>query len=93
VHGILPQKIDAILEVAERWGPIDRSRRKLAHRGSYVGLVGVALSTFLRVPAAHGLVPPEPPARTRSERRPWPDWLNRVPNRIWIYDAVRHEAP
>jgi putative transposase len=93
VHGILPGEVDAILAVAERWGPIDRSHRKLAHRGSYEGLVWVAPSTFRRVLAAHGLVLPEPPARTRPERKPWPDWLEWLPNRIWIYDAVRHEAP
>jgi putative transposase len=88
VHGILPGEIDVILEVAERWGPIDRSHRKLAHRGSYEGLVWVAPSTFRRVLAAHGLVLPELPARTRSEKKPWPDWLVWEPNRIWIYDAT-----
>jgi integrase len=88
VHGILPDEIDAILAVAERWGPIDRSHRKLAHRGSYEGLVWVAPSTFRRVLAAHGLVLPEPSARTRAEKRPWPEWLEWLPNRIWIYDAT-----
>ena len=88
VHGILPAEIDAILAVAEAWGPVDRSHRKLAHRGSYEGLVWVASSTFRRVLAAHGLVLPEPPARTPSVKKPWPDWLEWVPNRIWIYDAT-----
>ncbi|MGH8938339.1 MAG: integrase core domain-containing protein, partial [Actinomycetes bacterium] len=88
VHGILPAEIDAILAIAEQWGPIDRSHRKLAHRGSYQGLVWVAPSTFRRVLAAHGLVLPEPPARTPSVKKPWPDWLEWVPNRIWIYDAT-----
>jgi transposase InsO family protein len=88
VHGILPAEIDAILEIAERWGPVDRSHRKLAHRGSYEGVVWVAPSTFRRVLAAHGLVLPELPARTRSEKRPWPEWLVWEPNRIWIYDAT-----
>ena len=88
VHGILPGEIDDILAVAEVWGPIDRSHRKLAHRGSYEGLVWVAPSTFRRVLAAHGLVLPEPPARTPSVKKPWPEWLEWVPNRIWIYDAT-----
>ena len=88
VHGILLAEIDAVLDVAERWGPVDRSHRKLAHRGSYEGLVWVSPSTFRRVLAAHGLVLPEPPARSRSEKRPWPDWLEWAPNRIWIYDAT-----
>jgi hypothetical protein len=88
VHGILPAEIDAILDVVERWGQVDRCHRKLAHRGSYEGLVWVAPSTFRRVLAAHGLVLPEPLTRTWSERRPWPDWLKWVPNRIWIYDVT-----
>jgi putative transposase len=87
-HGILPGEIDAILAIAEAWGPVDRSHRKLAHRGSYEGLVWVAPSTFRRVLAAHGLVLPETPARRRSEKKPWPDWLVWEPNRIWIYDAT-----
>jgi transposase InsO family protein len=88
VHGVLAGEVDAILAVAEAWGPIDRSHRKLAHRGSYEGLVWVAPSTFRRVLAAHGLVLPELPARTRSVKKPWPDWLEWEPNRIWIYDAT-----
>jgi hypothetical protein len=88
VHGILPAEVDAILAVAEAWGPIDRSHRKLAHRGSYEGLVWVAPSTFRRVLAAHGLVLPEPPTRGRSEKRPWPEWLRWEPNRIWIWDVT-----
>jgi putative transposase len=35
VHGLLPEGIATILEVTERWGAIDSSHRKLAHRGSY----------------------------------------------------------
>jgi len=88
VHGILDDEIAAILAVAEQWGPVDRSHRKLAHRGSYEGLVWVAPSTFRRVLAAHGLVLPEPPARSRSEKTPWPDWLIWEPNRIWIWDVT-----
>jgi hypothetical protein len=45
VHGVLAGEVDASLAVAERWAPIDRSHRKLAHRGSYEGLVWVAPST------------------------------------------------
>lgn len=35
MHAILAGEVAAILDIAERWGPIDRSHRKLAHRGSY----------------------------------------------------------
>jgi hypothetical protein len=24
----------------------------------------------------------------RSERKPWPGWVEKKPNRIWIYDAT-----
>ena len=34
-HCLLDGEVEAILEIAERWGPVDRSHRKLAHRGSY----------------------------------------------------------
>ena len=74
--------------VAEQWGTIDRSHRKLAHRGSYEGLVWVAPSTFRRVLAAHGLVLPDPAPRAATHKTPWPDWLVWEPNRIWIWDVT-----
>lgn len=58
VHGILSAEVDAILAVAEQWGPIDRSHRKLAHRGSYEGLVWVAP---VNVPACFGCSRPRAP--------------------------------
>jgi putative transposase len=88
VHGLLPAEIDAVLAVAEEWGEVDRSHRKLAHRGSYQGLVWVAPSTLRRVLAAHGLVLPDPPVRTPSTKTPWPEWLVWAPNRIWIWDVT-----
>jgi transposase/transposase InsO family protein len=88
MHGLLAGEVESILAVAEAWGPIDRSHRKLAHRGSYEGLVWVAPSTFRRVLAAHGLVLPETPQRSGSQKRPWPDWLVWAPNRIWIWDVT-----
>lgn len=88
MHGLLAWEIDAVLDIAERWGPVDRSHRKLAHRGSYTGQVWVAPSTVRRVLAAHGLVLPELPARPRSQKRPWPEWLVWAPNRIWAWDVT-----
>jgi putative transposase len=49
VHALLPEEIIAILDVAERWGPVDRSHRKRAHRGSYQHLVWVSPATLRRV--------------------------------------------
>jgi putative transposase len=63
VHGILPAERDAIVALAETWGPVDRSHRKLAHRGSRLGVVDVSESTVFRVLAAEGLVLPGKPAR------------------------------
>ena len=39
VHALRPEEITAILRLADEWGEIDGSHRKLAHRGSYVGRV------------------------------------------------------
>lgn len=88
VHALLPEEITAILDLVQRWGPVDRSHRKLAHRGSYEHLVWVSPSSLRRVLISHGLTLPEPAPRSRSERRPWPNWLVWEPNRIWIWDAT-----
>jgi len=89
VHGLMPAEIDAILAITEEWGPVDRSHRKLAHRGSYQELVWVSPSTFRRVLAAHRLVlPPRP----REPKRLWPDWLQWEPNRIWAWDVTHFTA-
>jgi hypothetical protein len=41
VHAILPSERAAIGELFEAWGEIDRSHRKLAHRGSRIDRVHV----------------------------------------------------
>lgn len=88
MHALLPEEIAAVLDIAERWGTVDRSHRKLAHRGSYEQLVWVSPSTFRRVLIDQGLSLPEPQPRSRSAKKPWPDWLVWEPNRIWIWDAT-----
>jgi len=75
VHGLCPEEVTAILQLAAEWGEIDGSHRKLAHRGSYIGKVWVSASTVLRVLLEHGLVLPYRPPRVRSVKRPWPDWV------------------
>jgi putative transposase len=84
----MPWEIDEILAVTEQWGEVDRSHRKLAHRGSYTGRVWVSPSTVRRVLAAHGLVLPEPVSRDPVPRPGWPEWLEWAPNRIWCWDAT-----
>ncbi|WP_423918497.1 DDE-type integrase/transposase/recombinase [Candidatus Poriferisodalis sp.] len=89
VHALLADEVAEILVVAEEWGPIDRSHRKLAHRGSYVDRVWVAPSTLRRVLAAHGLVLPERAPAPKRPRTPWPHWLVWEPNRIRVWDVTR----
>ena len=74
------------MDLFETWGGIDRSHRKLAHRGSRLGLVHVSESTVRRVLRAEGLVLEGKPARDPAPKTPWPDWLEWKPNRIWAYD-------
>jgi transposase InsO family protein len=87
LHGLRPEEVTSILELFETWGEIDRSHRKLAHRGSYTGKVWVSPATVRRVLAAHGLVLKRP-RRVRSERRPFPEWADYRRNSIWIYDCT-----
>ncbi len=87
MHGLRPAEEAAILELFEAWGDVDRSHRKLAHRGSYTRKVWVSPSTVRRVLAAHGLVLKRP-RRVRSERKPFPEWADYRRNSIWIYDCT-----
>jgi putative transposase len=86
VHALRPEEITAILKLAEQWGEIDGSRRKLAHRGSYLGRVWVSEATVLRVLLAHGRMLPYRPPRPRSEAKPWPAWVEYRPCQVWGYD-------
>ena len=91
VHGLLAEEQDEIVALFHEWGEIDRSHRKLAHRGSYLGRVWVSPSSVRRVLAAHRLHLKPPPRPGKSQKRPFPDWEWK-PNRIWIFDTERHEA-
>ena len=86
LHGLLDHEREAILELFEAWGEVDRSHRKLAHRGSRLSLVHVSESTVRRVLADHGLALAGPAPREPAEKRPWPHWLEWKPLRIWAYD-------
>ena len=88
LHALRPSEIAEILAVVEQWGPVDRSHRKLAHRGSYEGRVWVSASTLRRVLAAQGLTLPESPTRDPAARVLWPDWLVWEPNKIWCWDVT-----
>jgi len=86
VHGLLAWEEQAILDLIETWGWVDRSHRKLAHRGSYTGTVFVSPSTVLRVALKHQLVLPGEPIRPRPPKPAFPE-ISWERNRIWIWDA------
>jgi putative transposase len=91
VHGLLAEEQEAIVALFDEWGEIDRSHRKLAHRGSYLQRVWVSPATVRRVLAAHGLVLRRPRRAGRSERRPFPEWAAYIKNSIWIYDTTHFQ--
>ena len=86
---IAPAEERASLSVFENFQDTDRSHRKLAHRGSYEGVVWVSESTVRRVLAAHQLRIRLPRRAGRSERTPFPDWASYERHSIWIYDTTR----
>lgn len=92
IHGLLAWEEAEILALFDEWADVDRSHRKLAHRGSYEGRVWVSPSTVDRVLARHGLVLQGDPRPSRSMKTPWPDWCEWRPNQLWCWDASQFEA-
>jgi len=86
VHRILSWEEQAILDLIEQWAWVDRSHRKLAHRGSYTGTVFVTPSTLLRIALKHRVELPGEPLRPRPAKPVLPE-LPWERNRIWIWDA------
>jgi putative transposase len=92
VHGITPDEEVEILAVTAEWKQVDRSHRKLAHRGSYLGRVWVSESTFLRVLRRNDVdLPSPPPPAPRAPLKPVPSWVAWEPNHIWIYDVTHFD--
>lgn len=92
VHGVLPEEAAEILALFEEWGDVDRSHRKLAHRGSYLSRVWVSPSTVRRVLHAADLHFRRLPRPGRSKKRPFPEWAEYTPNSIWIFDTTHFTA-
>lgn len=92
VHGLLAWEETEILALFDEWGPVDLSHRKLAHRGSYTNRVWVSPSTVDRVLARNGLGLPGVPRPARTVKKPWPDWVEWVPNQLWCWDASHFPA-
>ena len=91
VHGLLAWEEAEILALFEEWSDVDRSHRKLAHRGSYEARVWVSPSTVDRVLARHGLVLQGSERPARSTKQPWPDWCEWRPNQLWCWDGSQFE--
>ena len=89
VHGLLSWERDEIVALFDEWGDIDRSHRKLAHRGSYLGRVWVSPSSADRVLAGHGLALAGAPRPGRSVKKPWPSWSQWRPNQLWCWDGTQ----
>lgn len=92
MHGLLAEEAEAILALFDEWGEVDRSHRKLAHRGSYLGRFWVSASSVRRVlflADKHFRPLPRP---GRSVRKPFPDWVSYTPKSIWIFDTTHFSA-
>ncbi len=92
MHGLLEEEVAEIFALFDEWGETDRSHRKLAHRGSYLGRLWVSPSSVRRVlflADKHFRPLPKP---GRSVRKPFPDWVEYTPNSIWIYDTTHFTA-
>jgi hypothetical protein len=88
MHELLDAEATEILALFDGWGETDRSHRKLAHRGSYLNRVWVSPSSVHRVlflADKHFRPLPKP---GRSQRKPFPEWVDNEPNSIWIYDST-----
>jgi putative transposase len=88
MHGLLDWEAAEIIALFHQWGEIDRSHRKLAHRGSYLERVWVSPSSVRRVLAREGLRLRPLPRPGRQVRKPSPDWAEYRPGSIWIYDTT-----
>lgn len=88
MHAILDEETAEILALYDEWGEVDRSHRKLAHRGSYLGRVWVSPSTVRRVLHIADLHFRPRPRPGKSAKKPFPEWADYRANSIWIYDTT-----
>jgi putative transposase len=92
MHGLLDWEVAEIVGLFDAWGEIDRSHRKLAHRGSYLERVWVSPASVRRVLEREGLRLRPLPRPGRAVRKPFPDWVEYRPGSIWIYDTTHFTA-
>jgi len=90
LHGLLDAERAAILALYDEWGQVDRSYRKLAYRGSRLGVVHVSESTLRRVLATERTALTGMRQREPTPRRPrrLPPGVDSDPNQVWVYDCT-----
>jgi putative transposase len=88
MHGLLEEEVAEIVRLFDEWGEVDRSHRKLAHRGSYLERVWVSPASVRRVLEHEGLRLRPLPRPGRAVRKPFPDWVCYTPNSIWVFDTT-----
>ena len=92
MHGLLAEEVAEILALFDEWGEIDRSHRKLAHRGSYLERVWVSPAIVRRVLSAR-----QPVAAAAAAARPVGaqavPGLGRVPPRTRSGSTTRPTSP
>lgn len=86
LHALLGWEVDAVIGLFDDWAETDASHRKLAHRGSRLGLVHVSESTVYRVLRDQQLVIPDDRTRQPRPKKPWPDWVEYRPRQVWGHD-------
>lgn len=91
IHGLLDWEQAEIVALFEEWADIDRSHRKLAHRGSYENRVWVSPSTVDRVLTRHNMRLAGETRPPKSVKTPWPAWAEWKPNQLWCWDASQFE--
>lgn len=93
LHGLLPWEREAIVGLFDEWGEVDRSHRKLAHRGSRLERVWVSASSVFRVLRGQDLIMPARPVREPvGPRKPWPDWVDYRACQVWGHDFTAFVA-
>ncbi len=92
VHALLEDEVAAIVAVFEQWAEVDRSHRKLAHRGSYIGKFWASPATVRRVLNNADLRFRALPRPGKSRKAPFPQWLTYRPRQVWIYDTTHFMA-
>lgn len=88
VHGLTPGEKAEIVAVYNEWADIDRSHRKLAHRGSWLNRFWADPTTVKHVLEQADLRFKAPKRVGRSKKKPWPSWVQQEPNAVWIYDTT-----